>query len=374
MDLTTQCPQCGSKFQASLDELQLRKGYIRCIHCAYIFDGYEAVVPAPGTRVDTAGAKSSVATVPSEPAISLIRQRSVPDTSISVAGVDGPPPAFTISDGGSPRSTSSGDPVFSIRSPADPARQGAGRAEPIMAATSDATALPPIRTRPEPVFSADASARTPGGRDERLAAAEPISARPGAVYIEPRRNYADEAQSLPEFLDERRAGRSAVARVFWSLLVLIGLVGILAQTLYVYRVSVASNVPALRPVLEQACASLHCQVPYPRRIELISIMNSSLQTVPATPDKAVPKDESQMTLQVTLRNNFEKPQQWPTLTLDLVEFSGAVVAKKILAPKDYLSAQALQGPFAAKSEMRISVPVTVTGFKINGYQLGKFFP
>src|SRR5690606_9016063 len=44
MDLTTRCPECGTTFSASLTQLQLRKGYIRCINCAHIFDGFEAVV------------------------------------------------------------------------------------------------------------------------------------------------------------------------------------------------------------------------------------------------------------------------------------------------------------------------------------------
>src|SRR5690606_15280436 len=48
MDLTTRCPQCGAEFPISLQQLQLRKGYIRCINCAHIFDAYEAVVPTTG--------------------------------------------------------------------------------------------------------------------------------------------------------------------------------------------------------------------------------------------------------------------------------------------------------------------------------------
>src|SRR5690606_6656724 len=50
MELTTQCPQCGEIFKASLEQLQLRKGYVRCINCAHIFDGYEAVVPATSSQ------------------------------------------------------------------------------------------------------------------------------------------------------------------------------------------------------------------------------------------------------------------------------------------------------------------------------------
>ncbi|MGA0585261.1 MAG: zinc-ribbon domain-containing protein, partial [Castellaniella sp.] len=44
MDLTTRCPKCGTVFQAGLSDLQLRKGYIRCVQCAHIFDGYAEVV------------------------------------------------------------------------------------------------------------------------------------------------------------------------------------------------------------------------------------------------------------------------------------------------------------------------------------------
>src|SRR3546814_19683039 len=53
MDLTTRCPECGTTFSASLAQLQLRKGYIRCINCAHIFDGFDAVVSS-----DAAAARS----------------------------------------------------------------------------------------------------------------------------------------------------------------------------------------------------------------------------------------------------------------------------------------------------------------------------
>ena len=62
------------------------------------------------------------------------------------------------------------------------------------------------------------------------------------------------------------------------------------------------------------------------------------------------------------------------LTLDLVDFSGTVVARKNLAPDAYLSADALRKPFAGKSEIVVTVPIMLNGIKINGFQLGKFFP
>src|SRR5690606_32352637 len=74
MDLTTRCPQCGTTFSASLEQLQLRKGYIRCINCAHIFDGYEAVV-SPGGAPAVAGDRPSAAVEPKVSMPSVLRQR-----------------------------------------------------------------------------------------------------------------------------------------------------------------------------------------------------------------------------------------------------------------------------------------------------------
>src|SRR5690606_31545883 len=69
MDLTTRCPECNTTFAASLEQLQLRKGYIRCINCAHIFDGFEAVV-SPGAATpehrisSTVSGKGPAFTVP----------------------------------------------------------------------------------------------------------------------------------------------------------------------------------------------------------------------------------------------------------------------------------------------------------------------
>src|SRR5699024_8056201 len=49
MELTTQCPQCHEVFDVSLEALQRRKGYIRCVNCSHIFDGFDAVLPEEST-------------------------------------------------------------------------------------------------------------------------------------------------------------------------------------------------------------------------------------------------------------------------------------------------------------------------------------
>jgi len=310
MDLTTQCPQCGATFTATLEQLQLRKGYIRCINCAHIFDGYEAVVPPESKQ-----------------------PRSAPQTGW-------PRPAAPAAQ----RPAPGRDDTFTISSPSGAAGR---RAEPV---------IPQIRLG-RSHDEADASA------------GDPLEPGPEPVYAEPRPGHEP---PLPDFLaqDERRHG-SAMGRVFWGVLAVAGLAAALTQLAYIYRVQLASNAPLLRPTLERACASLHCTVDYPRRIQDIAIMDSSLQAAPGQPQQG---PDSRLMLSVVLRNSYDKPQQWPTLSLELVDFPGGVAARRTLPPQAYLPASALQGPFAAQSEIRFTVPVTVAGVKINGYQLAKFFP
>jgi len=141
------------------------------------------------------------------------------------------------------------------------------------------------------------------------------------------------------------------------------------QGVYVYRSQLANNFPGLRPMLEAACEPLGCSVPYERRIEAIAITASALRSS-GPPDGEV----SNLTLDVTLRNAYERPQEWPTLVLDLKDASGAVVVRRNLAPEVWVPAGLQQGPFAADTEIKIQLPVAVRGLQPNGYQLDKFFP
>jgi hypothetical protein len=234
------------------------------------------------------------------------------------------------------------------------------------------------RTAPNRVILADA----PEGRasDRRPDSpsgsyAQPAGGRPaGGIYVEPRRDGADAASGsgAADFIGPERPAWYGIVRVFWSVLIAAGLVLLLAQLLYVYRAQIANTVPVFRPVLERACEPLHCKVPYTRRIDLISIMSSSLRAV-APADKGQEAASDSMMLQLTMRNRHDKPQEWPTLVLDLTDFSGTLVVRKNLPPQLYLPSETLQHPFAPSSEITVSVPIGLQGQKINGYQLAKFF-
>ena len=182
----------------------------------------------------------------------------------------------------------------------------------------------------------------------------------------------DVGRAPPEFLDQDREERHGLLRKLWGYACLIGLIALGLQLVYVYRTDIANSVPILRPVLETACQPLGCSVGYARRLELIHITSSSLQ--PPTGAAAIDDGRSRLVLTVVMRNRHDKPQHWPALVLDLNDLSDTVVARRALKPEDYLTPEQLRGPFAPQGELKISVPIEVTGVQVNGYQLNKFFP
>ena len=161
-----------------------------------------------------------------------------------------------------------------------------------------------------------------------------------------------------------RAPRTA-SRVWWigSLLLLLAL---LAQGGYRYRGEIAVLVPETKPLLERMCAEFDCDVPLPRRAELLSIESSDLQADGSHPNV--------MVLTATLRNRAAFVQAYPALELSLTSAEGQTVARRVLLPKDYVVQPALpEAGFAAGSELQIRVYIEAAALKPTGYRLYLFY-
>lgn len=342
MDLTTRCPRCGTSFPVNLTQLQLRKGYVRCVQCAHIFDGYEAVVPAEPDADDfqTPEPVSGSAAADDVPAFILdpkpVPADDEPTLSPDIETVPVVPSVvrgrreFTISDHGDTLITGS---------------------EPSLGFTG---------TRMD-----ESDGPFPVKAEHRIADTDRLEIL--ADDRVPSSSYAHGDDSDDVHTDRWRSIVSTV----WLVLILAGALVFVAQLVYVFRVQLAENIPALRPALEQMCDAMDCTVAYSRQPDMIVITQSSLQLDTGADDDT---DDQTLLLQLTLRNAYGKPQEWPTLVLDLKDFSGASIARKNL-PKDvYLPAEYADSPFPASSERVIALPLTMQGLKVNGYQLTAFFP
>lgn len=176
---------------------------------------------------------------------------------------------------------------------------------------------------------------------------------------------ANEDAPVPEFLDEAVPPRRRIA---WALAALLALVGLFAHVVYIFRSDIAAKVPDVRPHLEAACAVLKCEIRLMRNPKLLAIESSDLQ--------ADGRRESVIVLNAVVRNQATYAQEYPSLELTLTDERDEAVARRVLAPADYLAGAAAEiargiGPGA---DTVLHVYIDTTGLRAVGYRMYLFFP
>ena len=158
-----------------------------------------------------------------------------------------------------------------------------------------------------------------------------------------------------------------VRRWPWVLGALLLLLTLLAQAAYHYRGTIALLFPETKPYVAALCAHLGCELPLPRRIEMISIEASDLQADTTNPDV--------MVLSATIKNRAIFTQQHPLLELTLTDSQDLPLVRRVLAPQDYLGkAVNAQVGIAANTEVAIKVFIEGSQVKATGYRLYLFYP
>jgi predicted Zn finger-like uncharacterized protein len=153
----------------------------------------------------------------------------------------------------------------------------------------------------------------------------------------------------------------------WLLGALLLLLTLVAQVAYRYRTAVTLLFPEVKPYAAVMCVSLGCELPLPRRIEMMSIEASDLQADTINP--------SVMVLSATLKNRASFNQQHPLLELTLTDTQDQPVVRRVLAPQDYLGKTVnTQAGFAATAEIAIKVFIEGSQIKATGYRLYLFYP
>ena len=159
--------------------------------------------------------------------------------------------------------------------------------------------------------------------------------------------------------------RPRSSRLWWLASVFLVL-ALALQGAFQYRGEIAVLFPEAKPLVQRICAEFGCDVPLPRRAELLSIESSDLQADSAHP--------SVMVLTATLRNRAGFIQAFPALELSLTSTQGETVARRVLTPKDYASQSTRSEPgFAAGSELQIRVYIEAAALKPMGYRLYLFY-
>jgi hypothetical protein len=143
-----------------------------------------------------------------------------------------------------------------------------------------------------------------------------------------------------------------------------------AQGLYRFRAELAASTPQARDPLRALCRPFGCEVPLPRRPELMSIDSSELQ--------ADSRREGLIVLNAVIRNRARFPQDYPALELTLTDEIDRPVLRRVLTPRDYLErgrGDELVGQgIAAGSEAALRIFLDTSRTRATGYRLYLFYP
>lgn len=156
--------------------------------------------------------------------------------------------------------------------------------------------------------------------------------------------------------------RSGLAGIGMTVLVL----ALLAQSAYLFRDTIARELPGLRPLYVAACARLGCDMPLPRDAMLINIDSPDLQSEPGRPGRYI--------LHATIQNRAGYPQAWPHLELTLTDNSDAPLVRRVLTPAEWVAGDRLQGEFKARSDATVRLTFDAPEITPTGYRVYVFYP
>ena len=380
MSFTTRCPACGTTFKIVPDQLKISDGWVRCGHCADVFD---ATLFLQGEAAPVVPAASPVA--PSVPSMPLA----------PVAGGVATP-SFAPDDSQVPGQTP--EAVFDAQAGHD------NDGEWLLHPASSMPAAPPADSDPagEPGLALNPALGDDAFEDElrRFAQASPqitpVQASPVSSPLPPEEPaiaegsaeaVSEEGYDLPvspevspelpidEALLPVEPGfvLQARRRAFWrsrgmraALMVvslLLGL-GLLAQVAVHERDSLAARFPAAAPLLEALCLPSGCQIGPVRQIESVVIDSSNL----------VRRLGNFYAFDFVLKNSARMPVAVPALELSLTDTRDAVIVRRVFLPEE-LPGAPQQLPAQGTLSLSLRLAIADQGVSsMSGYRALVFYP
>ncbi len=381
MSYTTRCPACGTTFRVVPDQLKISDGWVRCGHCADVFDAtlyLEAWVPpvpdavviqdAPADAPPPVDAPEVEAEAEAEAAEPLASVREEAGDAGSELQADGPLPEAPVETGFTP-SVSPPDVDVDVDLP--PEEPVAETAEDFRAELARFAA----QAGPLPAAGAGVEAGGSGAAPEPGPRVEP----PLQAFTEPEADpeplqalYA-ERESVPAEEAEPGFVRQARRQAFWrspGVRVALGTLGLLLSALLALqwvvhdRDRLAALHPGLAPWLEQVCEPLGCRIAAPRRIESVVIDSSTL----------VRRLGSFYAFDVVLKNTSDMAIALPALELSLTDTRDQVIARRVFLPAELPGAPARM---PARDSVSLSLRLSINDvgpMGMAGYRALVFYP
>lgn len=219
--------------------------------------------------------------------------------------------------------------------------------------------IEPIETQPEFPFMEEAGADIPE--------------EPGEIAIPPPESDAEinwQAQETAVPLQEPAAKASSFPRWAWGIASTLALLLLLLQVIMHFRVELSVLWPQAKPALQDLCIPLDCDIPLPRKADLIDIESSGLN-----PDKS---NSERLELAATLKNRAPFVQAYPHLELTLTDTADHPLLRKVLSPSEYLPKSTdISSGFPANGNVAVNLAMihdNSANAVAAGYRLYLFYP
>ena len=177
---------------------------------------------------------------------------------------------------------------------------------------------------------------------------------------------ANEDAAVPQFLDEPARPRRRLAWGFAALLALVALAG---QAALYFRAYIAALSPESRPYFALACERIGCDTRLPRDIKLIQIESSEL--------KQYPSGNGVVQLDAAFRNTSSITQEFPVLMLTLTDAGDEILARRAIAPQQYLQAadaKVIRAGVPASSVVNVRLFFDNSQLRAIGYRIALVYP
>lgn len=188
--------------------------------------------------------------------------------------------------------------------------------------------------------------------------AQPVGSKPQHADIGP----------TPSFLQDEpppSVWRRPVVRVLLAVLLVLLLALLAMQYLVKERDRVAAMQPAMRPVLEAACAVADCSIGPLRQIESIVIDSSSFSRVRGDDYR----------LGFSLKNTAPIAVAMPAIELSLTDPQDQPVIRRVILPSEFgARSAALASAAVWTGSLALTVQPDIGAQRIAGYRLLAFYP
>ena len=325
MSLITRCPACGTTFKVVPDQLKISDGWVRCGHCAEVFD-------APAQMVQE---------VPSEP-IAKPTTTVQPDTPLPAAVSAKPTLGWTAG--------SFTPPVF--ESLPKPSPNDLSLTSPFVPKSS-------VPTEPD---------LPPTGEIELTP--EASSHWADKSRVDDTKEMPDVVQSEVSFVQDakRRAfWRGPWVRLSLTLVALVLLALLCLQVVVHERNRIAAYRPQFRPWLNQLCQPLGCQLTPLRSIEALVIEGSSFNRLPSQAYR----------LSFSIKNNSPVELAMPAVEITLTDTQDQALLRRVLQGAELGPHVSTVLPAGGEWTTTLTLAVSPTdpaATRVAGYRLLAFYP